>query len=70
MSLDGQTADVDLSGITFIDSSGLKAMLKIQRDHHHVRFVRPSAHVARLVEITGLTVLFGFDESAEPQSRE
>ena len=45
--------EVDLSGVSFIDSSGLKAFLNIRRRHPNMRVVEPSAVVLRLLEITG-----------------
>ena len=53
--LDGAAIDVDLSGVTFADSSGLRALVRAKRNHHGVRLVRPTPALARLVEITGLT---------------
>ena len=43
---------VDLSGVTFIDSSGLKAFLNARRRNPDLRIVAPSPVVARLLEIT------------------
>ena len=43
---------VDMSGVTFIDSSGLKAFLNARRRNPELRVVAPSAVVARLLEIT------------------
>jgi anti-anti-sigma factor len=47
---------LDLTGITFMDSSGLHAMLRIQSDatgHGRMLVVVPSSIVARLFEISG-----------------
>jgi anti-sigma B factor antagonist len=57
--LDGsKPASVDLSAVTFMDSSGLRVLI----GHHHLRgddrfglnIVNPSRPVRRLLEITGL----------------
>jgi anti-sigma B factor antagonist/stage II sporulation protein AA (anti-sigma F factor antagonist) len=52
------TLEVDLSGVTFIDSSGLKAFLNARRRNDKMRMVAPSAAVVRLLAITGTTDLF------------
>jgi anti-sigma B factor antagonist len=50
---------VDLSGVTFIDSSGLRAVIDIHnqmRDRGGVLVLEsPSEKVRRLLEVTGLT---------------
>ena len=51
--LDGQPSEIDLSGVTFFDSCALRAFLNVRRRNHHVRIVRPSATVLRVLEITG-----------------
>lgn len=58
---------VELSGVTFIDSSGLRVLV----EHHHrlaaqgdeLRIVRPSRPVQRLFEITGLDGQFHVEAS-------
>jgi anti-sigma B factor antagonist len=54
-----QTLSLDLSKVTFVDSSGLRVLIQ-----HHTRFVdsggrltlvNPSTPVSRLLEIAGLT---------------
>lgn len=56
----GGSLRVDLAGITFIDSTGANALLRIDRDARHagaaeVRFVVVrGGPVARLLELTGL----------------
>lgn len=53
---------VDLSGVTFLDSSGLKVLDDIQRradDHQgRVALVVPDPRLLRLLEITGLDARF------------
>lgn len=58
----GTDVDVDLSGVTFVDSSGLGALVRLHklvtgagRELHLSRVPRP---VARILELTGLTDLF------------
>jgi anti-anti-sigma factor len=43
---------VDLSGVTFLDSSGLRSLLNARRRNPGLRVVDPSAVVTRLLEIT------------------
>jgi anti-anti-sigma factor len=50
----GEDAEVDLSGVTFFDSSALRAFLNARRRNPSLRVVEPSAAVARVLEITGL----------------
>jgi anti-anti-sigma factor len=50
--LNGQVVDVDLSGVTFLDSSGLRALWNAGEAHPGLRFVNPSAVVSRLLELT------------------
>ena len=63
---DGQPIDVDLSGVTFIDSSGLKALLKARRKNPGMRVVRPSAFVTRLFEMTS-TLDYLVGDSSSPR---
>ena len=53
-SFDTPILEVDLSGVSFIDSSGLKAFLNVRRRNANMRVVEPSAVVLRLLQITGL----------------
>jgi anti-sigma B factor antagonist len=54
---DGVTALLDLSGVTFIDSTGLHVMLDAARASEEAGWawflVRPSVPVRRLLELTG-----------------
>ena len=50
---DTQPLEVDLSGITFFDSTALRALLNVRRRNHHLRVVNPSEVVANLLEVTG-----------------
>ncbi len=50
----GEHLVVDLSGVTFMDSTGINALLHAQRRHGQVAIVcPPSQHVRRLLELTG-----------------
>ncbi|MET0908162.1 MAG: STAS domain-containing protein [Ilumatobacteraceae bacterium] len=54
---------LDLSGVTFIDSSGLGVLVDLARqaaaDGGSLRLDHPSTAVTRLLEITKLTETFG-----------
>jgi anti-sigma B factor antagonist len=56
---DGVTTLLDLSGVSFIDSAGLRVLLRSARavDAHHWAWfiVRASSVVRRLVELSGTT---------------
>jgi anti-anti-sigma factor len=45
----------DLSGVEFIDSSGLAVLLQARKTTVVVHIRNPSAAVRRLIELTGLT---------------
>ena len=56
---------LDLSAVEFMDSSGLRALLRIHNRHgEQVRLGPVSAVVERLLELTGTTDLFPPDERA------
>jgi anti-anti-sigma factor len=54
---------LDLSEVTFIDSTGLSALMdahfESQRDGWEFSVRRPSAAVRRVVELAGMTLLLG-----------
>jgi anti-anti-sigma factor len=58
----GRVVHLDLSGVTFVDSTGLRSLLaasrRAQLDGRRLRLVNPSAVVRRLLEITATTDLF------------
>jgi anti-anti-sigma factor len=66
----GGQVDVDLGGVTFIDSSGLRILIALSdraaADGRKVVVVSASNPVRRLLEITGLESMFGVisDDSA------
>jgi anti-anti-sigma factor len=55
---------IDLGGLTFIDSSGIKAMLDAKRIcaeyRHEFRLIQGPENVRRVFEITGLSDIFAF----------
>ncbi len=53
--LDAEPLEVDLSGVTFFDSSALRAFLNMRRCNRHLRLVNPSKTVRSVLEITGTT---------------
>ena len=57
---------VDLRGLTFIDSSGLRALLegheKIAERGVEVTFLRPPGRLMRVFEVTGADRLLPFDD--------
>jgi anti-anti-sigma factor len=52
-------SDVDLSGVSFMDSSGLRVLIahhqRLADTEQPLRILRPSRPVLRLLEITGLS---------------
>ena len=55
--LDGQTILLDLAGVTFIDSTGLRTLMAAKRDHAQLSVVNPSGVVVRLLDMTGASEL-------------
>jgi anti-anti-sigma factor len=57
---------IDLSGLTFVDSSGLAAIYRAQMtartNGHTLAFRRGSARVQRLLQMTGLTQRLSFED--------
>jgi anti-sigma B factor antagonist len=57
--LAGLTVVIDLSGVTFLDSSGITALvqarLQIESDGGALKLTRPQPNVERVLEITGLS---------------
>jgi len=50
---DGQPFELDLSGVTFLDSSALHVLLSARRRNPGMRIVTVSAVVSRLLDLTG-----------------
>jgi anti-sigma B factor antagonist len=62
---------LDLGAVDFIDSSGVRALIRVRREHgDRVRLVAASHPVRRVLDIAGLTHGLGLDESSEPDSAE
>ena len=55
--------EVDVAGVTFLDSAGIKGLLACHRRAHEAgcvfRLTNPTPLVRRVVEITGLLEIFG-----------
>jgi anti-sigma B factor antagonist len=56
------TIRVDLAGVTFLDSSGLGALVRIRNaaieSNNHLILANPGDRVLRVLDITGLTPIF------------
>ena len=50
--LNGGHVDIDLSAVTFFDSSVLRTILVARRHNPHLRIINPSHAVLRVLEIT------------------
>ena len=50
--LDGDSIEVDLSAVTFFDSSALRAFLNARRRNPALRIINPSKAALRVLEIT------------------
>lgn len=66
--LAGDRVVVDLRALTFIDSSGLRALLaaneRLAARGVSVRFVRPPQQLWRVFSVTGIDRLLPFDDAA------
>jgi anti-anti-sigma factor len=58
------STDIDLSEITFMDSSGLHALIDLQAARPSLRIVAASDTVRRLVQLTGLAEHFRVEMDA------
>ena len=52
---------VDMSAITFIDSTGLRELVDFRQQGHRVTITNPSESVIRLLRLTATGPLFGLD---------
>ena len=50
---DGGPVELDLSGVTFLDSSGLHVLLNLRRRNPAMRVTAASRIVLRVLEVTG-----------------
>jgi len=58
---------IDLSAVTFMDSSGLGALIQVNNAApDRVVLVAPSPRTRRLLEIAGLTSTFTFETTSDP----
>jgi anti-anti-sigma factor len=55
--LDGSTLVIDLSGLGFIDSSGIAVLLRLRRRHPRCRMIGASPAVRHLFAIVGVETL-------------
>lgn len=62
---DGIGIEVDLSGTTFMDSSGLSELVRPLRDGHVVSVHGASPLVRRMLELTGIDVVLKVDDGPE-----
>lgn len=60
---DDQQVEVDLRELTFVDSTGLRALLEARQANPGLRHVNPSPQLRRLAELTGTAALL-FDHVA------
>ena len=64
---DAGSVHLDLTGVEFIDSSGVRAILRLHLDHSdRVRLVALSDAVNRVLRIAGLIDVLGVTEPADP----
>jgi anti-sigma B factor antagonist len=64
------TLDIDLSGVPFMDSTGLEVLLATRRRAElaggRLRLISPTHAVTRVIQVTGLTRLLEIDAAAPP----
>jgi anti-anti-sigma factor len=53
-SLDGLVDTVDIGGVTFVDSSGVRALVAIRRRHPQLPIEHPTEMTLRLLRILGI----------------
>jgi anti-sigma B factor antagonist len=60
---------VDLSGLTFMDSAGIRLLLQMhgRQEGRRVRFARPSAQVGRILDLAGIRPVFDWVEDTGAQ---
>src|SRR3954469_25185411 len=65
--IDGPVLQLDCSGLTFIDSTGLGALVRLREEARgrgtDVQLTRVPAQVSRILDITGLTEIFPTDSA-------
>jgi anti-anti-sigma factor len=55
--LDGAPMEIDMAGVSFMDSCGLRAMVQLDHEHPGIRFVHAPSNMARLLQIAGVSNL-------------
>jgi anti-anti-sigma factor len=55
--LDGERVVVDLGGLTFIDSVGIRALLAARRNHPHLHIDNVPPSTRRVLDLIGVTDL-------------
>jgi anti-sigma B factor antagonist len=60
----GAAPVIDLNGVGFVDSSGLRCLCEVADAHPSATFRRVPPPVRRILEITGLLGSFGLEPSA------
>jgi anti-sigma B factor antagonist len=58
---DGSAVTVDLSGVSFIDSSGLNELLQFTNRGHRLTLVGVTPPVRRTIELVGLEQVFSVE---------
>jgi anti-anti-sigma factor len=68
----GTNLRIDLSGVTFLDSTGLEVMLATRRraslEGGQLHLIDPTQAVMRVLEVTGIAHLFEIAETSDPST--
>jgi anti-anti-sigma factor len=65
----GDRVDVDLTGVAFIDSTGLNALARLRNALPGMRIVAASRRVDRLLELSGLSEMMrGYEPGADGEA--
>ena len=59
--LDGETVHFDLSGLTFVDSCGLRSLMRARAEGRKIIIDSPTASVRKVLEITALSDALGVE---------
>ncbi|MFN2562652.1 MAG: STAS domain-containing protein [Jatrophihabitans sp.] len=69
----GQSLKIDLSAVTFLDSTGLGALIDLRNATHDqsvpLELIDPSGPVLRLLALTRLTDIFSINDATDPPNR-
>jgi anti-anti-sigma factor len=62
------TLRIDLGGVTFLDSSGIGALVHIRNSATHCRLIldNPPPQVRKILDLTGLTDIFDIEPAVLP----